>query len=118
MADETSNPRYLAADILARCEHGSDSAGVVVTTSQEIAEQTLAEVERQAPLLSRQKYVQDALSLYSAIIVVDSFEGTDDALTLTWRAGDIAITRAIMFLMRCFISCNSSSRSDSARSDS
>lgn len=78
MADETSDPRYLAADILARCEHGSDSAGVVVTNSLAIAEKTLAEVKRQAPLLSRQKYVQDALSTYSAIIVVDSLAAMID----------------------------------------
>ena len=70
MADKTANPRYLAADILARCEHGADSAGVVVTTSQRIAQETQKEIERQAPQLSRQKYIQKALEQYSAIIVV------------------------------------------------
>lgn len=72
MADKTSNPRFLAADILARCEHGSDSAGVVVTDSAEIAEQTREEVNRQAPLLARQQYIQDALRRFSAIIIVNS----------------------------------------------
>ena len=74
MADRTSNPTYLAADILARCEHGSDSAGVVVTDSPEIANATLAEVKRQAPTLKRQKYIQDALTRFSAIVVVDSLK--------------------------------------------
>jgi len=74
MADETSNPAYLAADILARCEHGADSAGVVVTTSILIAQKTQAEVEKQAPLRSRQQYIQPALSTYSAIVVVRDLE--------------------------------------------
>jgi len=74
MADKSANPAYLAADILARCEHGGDSAGVVVTNSKDIAKKTLAEVELQAPSLKRQEYVQKALDHYSAIIVVDSLE--------------------------------------------
>ena len=74
MADKTSNPTYLAADILARCEHGSDSAGVLVTDSMEMAKKTVAEVARQAPMLKRQKYVEGALKRYSAIIVVDSLK--------------------------------------------
>lgn len=74
MADETSNPAYLAADILARAEHGGDSAGVLVTYSYEIARKTKEEVERQSPTLSRQKYIQEALAKYCAIIVVSSEE--------------------------------------------
>ncbi|OGL77644.1 histidinol dehydrogenase [Candidatus Uhrbacteria bacterium RIFCSPHIGHO2_12_FULL_54_23] len=74
MADTSANPKYLAADILARCEHGGDSAGVVVTDSREVAEATLKEVERQAPLLKRQEYIQKALDQYSAIIMVNSLD--------------------------------------------
>ncbi|KKW11070.1 MAG: Histidinol dehydrogenase [Parcubacteria group bacterium GW2011_GWA2_49_9] len=74
LADKTSHPAYLAADVLARCEHGSDSAGVVVTDSMKIAKETLAEVIRQAPALKRQKYIQDALTRFSAIIVVNSLD--------------------------------------------
>ena len=74
MADETANPAYLAADILARCEHGGDSAGVVVTTSKKIAEQVAAEVALQAPKLKRQEYIQKALEQYSAVIIVKSLK--------------------------------------------
>ncbi|KKU80985.1 MAG: Histidinol dehydrogenase [Parcubacteria group bacterium GW2011_GWA2_47_8] len=52
----------------------SDSAGVVVTDSVEIARATLAEVKRQASTLKRQKYIQDALTRFSAIVVVDSLK--------------------------------------------
>jgi len=74
MADNTANPKYLAADILARCEHGPDSAGVVVTNSMEIAQKTVEEVKKQAPKLARQQYIPKALELYSAIVVVDSLQ--------------------------------------------
>jgi len=74
MADKYANPAFLAADILARCEHGGDSAGVVVTDSMDIAKATFGEVERQAPLLKRQGYIQKALEQYSGIIVVNSIE--------------------------------------------
>lgn len=72
LADKRANPRFLAGDILARCEHGSDSACVVVTDSIEIARETVKEVKRQAPLLKRQKYIKDALRDFSAVIVVKS----------------------------------------------
>lgn len=72
LADKRADPAFLAADILARCEHGSDSAGVVVTDSLEIARKTAEEVKRQAPSLKRQKYIQDALRNFSAIVVVKS----------------------------------------------
>ncbi|MBI4359612.1 MAG: histidinol dehydrogenase [Candidatus Jacksonbacteria bacterium] len=70
MADETSNPAYLAADILARAEHGSDSAGIVITTSKRIAEETVGEVRLQARTLARQEYIKRALQRYSAVIIL------------------------------------------------
>ncbi len=74
LADETADLRYLAADILARCEHGPDSAGMLATTSRELAEQVKDEVETQALSLPRQEYLMAALDGYSAIVVFDSEE--------------------------------------------
>jgi histidinol dehydrogenase len=75
LADETSNPKFLAADILARCEHGADSAAVMVTTSWELADQVRAEIEEQRKSLSREEYFSPALENgYSSIILVDSLE--------------------------------------------
>lgn len=71
LADETANPKFLAADILAQCEHGSDSPGVVVTDSRRIAEQTAAEIKKQLRALKRQSYLKNALKNFSAIVVVD-----------------------------------------------
>lgn len=60
---------FLAADILARAEHGPDSAAVLVTPSRALAESVRAAAARQAETLSRQSYIAQALDTYSAIIV-------------------------------------------------
>ena len=72
VADEDANPDYIAADILAQCEHGYDSAGVLVTTSMKIAEDTLAAIMTQLKTLDRGNYLDKSLSQYSALIVVDT----------------------------------------------
>lgn len=74
LADEDSNPAFLAADILARCEHGPDSAGVLITTSFSVAEKTREEVLRQKKTLVRQHYIDEALSRFSGIVVVDTLD--------------------------------------------
>lgn len=80
LADETSDPKFLAADILARCEHGPDSAAVLITTSLEIAIKTQQEVEIKKNLLDRQEYIEQSLTQYSAIILVDT---VSEMITLT-----------------------------------
>jgi histidinol dehydrogenase len=72
LAGEEAKARYVAAGVLARCEHGADSAAVVATTSRELAEQIQEEVETQALSLGRQEYIQPALEAYSAILVFES----------------------------------------------
>ncbi len=72
--DLQTKARFCAADILARAEHGPDSAGVMLTDSKELAELTKKEIERQFQSLSRQDHVAKALASYSAIIVTDNME--------------------------------------------
>ena len=79
VADDSANPEYIAADILAQCEHGYDSAGVLVTTSLTVAEETLREIKGQFASLDRGNYLEKSLSQYSALIVVDT---EDDLLDL------------------------------------
>jgi len=80
--DLRTKASYCAADILARAEHGPDSAGVMVTESAELARLTKEEIVRQFALLSRQEYIEAALSTYSAIIVTKTME---EALAFTNR---------------------------------
>jgi histidinol dehydrogenase len=61
IADETANPVYVAADLLAQAEHGMDSQSILVCTSTDIADKVLAEVEKQIPVLPRAEIVKQAL---------------------------------------------------------
>lgn len=72
LVDLQTKARYCAADVLARAEHGPDSAGLLVTDSLALAELTKIEIEKQYKDLSRQGYIATALSNYSAIIVTSS----------------------------------------------
>jgi histidinol dehydrogenase len=62
IADETAKPVYIAADLLAQAEHGIDSQSILVTTSQQIADETLKEIEKQVAVLPRAEIVKVALA--------------------------------------------------------
>lgn len=76
IADEDANPEWLAADILARAEHGPDSAAVCVVPSKEMAQKVQDAVEAQKIKLSRGSYIETALDNYSAIVVSPGIEKT------------------------------------------
>jgi histidinol dehydrogenase len=62
IADQTATPEYIAADLLAQAEHGIDSQSILVTTSRQIADETLAEIQKQVPVLPRAEIVTAALA--------------------------------------------------------
>jgi len=73
MADESANASFIAADVLARLEHGGDSACPVVTTSEKLAKDILAQIKIQLPKRDRQQFIKPALKNgYSAIILCNS----------------------------------------------
>lgn len=80
IADETANPRFIAADLLTDGEHGEDSACVLLTTSQKIAAETLKEIEKQLPKLATASRARESLRKYGLIAVVDSL---DEAIEFT-----------------------------------
>ena len=71
MADESANPRFVAADMLSQAEHGRDSQAIVVCNSMALAESIAAEVESQRELLSRADYVAESLANSRAIVFDD-----------------------------------------------
>ncbi|MCD8412970.1 histidinol dehydrogenase [Tenacibaculum finnmarkense] len=71
IADETSNSAFVAADLLSQAEHGADSQAVLVTTSSEIAQNILAEVNKQVKELSRRETAEKALE-NSFVVVLNS----------------------------------------------
>lgn len=74
IADEKANPKYIAADLLSQAEHDAMAAAILVTTSKEIAEKCLEEVNRQKGLLSRCEMIDEALGNFGAIIVCRELE--------------------------------------------
>lgn len=74
IADKTANPAFIAADLLADGEHGSDSACVLVTTSVYIAEETIKEIKKQLATLSTKKRVKESLKKYGLIALADSLD--------------------------------------------
>lgn len=77
IADETANPSFVAADLLSQAEHGVDSQAVCITTSKELADKVLAEVERQLELLPRKEIAAKSVA-NSKIILVKDFEEVVD----------------------------------------
>jgi histidinol dehydrogenase len=73
IADDTANPIFVAADLLAQAEHGNDSQSILVCTSKEIAEQVLIEVDKQIPMLPRAEIVKAALQ-NSYIVVTNTLD--------------------------------------------
>ncbi|MBS7565002.1 histidinol dehydrogenase [Mucilaginibacter sp. Bleaf8] len=69
IADETSNPAYIAADLLAQAEHGVDSQSILVATSADIIQATIAELEKQLPVLPRAEIAGQAIANSYAVIV-------------------------------------------------
>jgi len=73
IADETANPAFVAADLLAQAEHGMDSQSILVCTDSKIADAVLLEVDKQVPGLPRAEIVKVALE-NSYIVVTQNLD--------------------------------------------
>jgi len=69
LADASADPRFVAADLLAQAEHGSDSLVLLVTADPTTADRALAEVERQIASLERQAVIEMALTNHGLIVI-------------------------------------------------
>lgn len=80
LADETANPRYVAADLLSQAEHDEMASAILITTSRSLAEQVNAEVERFVAELSRKEIISKSLDNYGYILVADNMEDAIDTV--------------------------------------
>ena len=69
IADSYADPSFVAADILARCEHDSNASAILLTNSKDLAIKVKREIKRQFFYLERKEIIKKSLSKYSAIIV-------------------------------------------------
>jgi len=74
IADESANPIFVAADLLAQAEHGADSQAILVCTSEQITDDVMIEVKKQVAVLPRAETVKKALA-NSYIVTADSLNG-------------------------------------------
>lgn len=74
IADETSDPEMVATDLLGQLEHGPTSPGVLITTSKDIAEKTVEEIERQLEVLVTGEVARQSWEEYGQIILVEDNE--------------------------------------------
>lgn len=80
LADETANPRYVAADLLSQAEHDEMASAILVTTSEELAKKVSDEVDGFVKVLSRKEIIQKSLDSYGYILVAkDMKEAIDTA---------------------------------------
>lgn len=82
MADETADPKFVAADLMSQAEHDKLASSILVTTSEELADKTLAEIERQMQYLSRKEIIASSLENYGAILICKT---KDEACALANR---------------------------------
>ena len=84
LADETANPRYVAADLLSQAEHDELASAILVTTSEELANKVSEYVDMFVSKLKRKEILQKSLDNYGYILVTDTMQDAIDT------ANDIA----------------------------
>lgn len=79
IADETANPRYVAADLLSQAEHDEMASAILITTSHELAQKVSDEIDGFLKELSRSEIISKSLDNYGYILLVDNIDDAVDA---------------------------------------
>ncbi|HKM04000.1 MAG TPA: histidinol dehydrogenase, partial [Lachnospiraceae bacterium] len=79
LADETANPRYIAADLLSQAEHDELASAILITTSKELAEKVSKEVDSFLQILPRREIIEKSLDNYGYILVAKTMEDAIEA---------------------------------------
>lgn len=80
LADETANPRYVAADLLSQAEHDEMASAILVTTSEELAEKVSVQVDKFIDELSRKEIMRKSIDNYGYILLADNMSDAIDAV--------------------------------------
>ena len=78
LADETANPRYVAADLLSQAEHDELASAILITTSHKLAERVSEEVDKFTATLSRKEIIEKSLKNYGYILVTEDLQAAID----------------------------------------
>ena len=80
LADQTANPRYVAADLLSQAEHDEMASAILITTSQELADRVRGEIEGFLKTLSRHEIIRRSLENLGYILLADNMDEAIDAV--------------------------------------
>ncbi len=79
IADETANPRYVAADLLSQAEHDELASAILITTSEKLADEVSVWIDKFLETLSRREIIRKSLDQYGYLLLADSLEEAIDA---------------------------------------
>ena len=74
LADETANPRFVAADLLSQAEHDELASAILITTSEKLAEEVSKEVDGFCEVLSRKSIIEKSLENYGYILIAPDLD--------------------------------------------
>ena len=74
LADETANPRYVAADLLSQAEHDELASAILVTTSEDLAERVNYEIDNFLRVLSRREIIEKSLDNFGYILIAKNLK--------------------------------------------
>ena len=80
LADETANPRFVAADLLSQAEHDEMASAILITTSQTLAKQVAEEIDKFVAELSRKEIISKSLEHYGYILVAETLDDAIDTV--------------------------------------
>ena len=72
MADDSADPKFVAADLMSQAEHDVLASSILVTTSERVADETIKEIDRQMQYLDRKDIIEKSLTTYGAVMVCES----------------------------------------------
>lgn len=79
LADDSANPKFVAADLLSQAEHDEMASAILITTSMELAKQVSKEVDYFVSILSRREIISKSLDNYGYILVAPDMDAAIDA---------------------------------------
>ena len=82
IADDSANPRFVAADLLAQSEHDPEASSILITTTAELAREVSHEVERQIATIDRRQIARASIDSYGAVFVVESLDAACELANL------------------------------------
>ena len=80
IADETTNPRYAAADLLSQAEHDELASVTLISTSKEVADKTLEEINKFTEVLERKEIIKKSLDNFGTIFITDDMDMAIDTV--------------------------------------